>query len=226
MRCSDAERSFTGSVLLFVITTQRTRNNQVINENTNPQCHSFISLNRFVTHTLLIFSTPTSFIIFSLLLPYVHREGSVGHQARDALLLCMSLSQKNSNVGSYIARHTSMCTVLVTGLGGLYSLLPNTIDISTADWHRITPDDVADIGELTVFMNALEFCNAVVQVAHELIREQLLDVMYLGFIIPVLGPALLQVYYLQVMSALDGLHNPFGVGVCFVERVFFFIDWW
>lgn len=153
-------------------------------------------------------------------MPYVHREGSVGHQARDALLLCMSLSQKNSNVGSYIARHTSMCTVLVTGLGGLYSLLPNTIDIGTADWHRITPDDVADIVELTVLMNALEFCNAVVQVAHELIREQLLDVMYLGFIIPVLGPALLQVYF-QVMSAFGCLHNPFGGGVCFVERVLY-----
>lgn len=86
-----------------------------------------------------------------------------------------------------------MCTVLVTGLGGLYSLLPNTIEITTADWHRITPDDVAEIAELTLFMNALEFCNAVVQVAHELIREELLDVMYLGFIVPVLGPALLQV---------------------------------
>lgn len=86
-----------------------------------------------------------------------------------------------------------MCAVLVTGLGGLYSLLPSTVDVATADWHRITPDDVAEIGELAVFMNALEFCNAVVQVAHELIREQLLDVMYHGFIIPVLGPTLLQV---------------------------------
>lgn len=88
-----------------------------------------------------------------------------------------------------------MCTVLVTGLGGLYSLLPNTIEIVTVDWHRITSDDVAEIAELTAFMNALEFCNAVVQVAHDLIREQLLDVMYLGFIIPVLGPALLQVVF-------------------------------
>lgn len=137
-----------------------------------------------------------SFIIFSLLIPYVHRDGSLGHQARDALLLCMALSQKNSNVGTYIAKYSSMCTVLVTGLGGLYSLLPNTIEITTADWHRITSDDVSEISELTAFMNALEFCNAVVQVAHELIREQLLDVMYLGFIVPVLGPALLQVIWL------------------------------
>lgn len=31
----------------------------------------------------------TNFIIFSLLIPYVHCEGTIGHQARDALLLCM-----------------------------------------------------------------------------------------------------------------------------------------
>lgn len=127
----------------------------------------------------------------------MHREGSLGHQARDALLLCMALSQKNSNVGTYIAKYSSMCPVLVTGLGGLYSSLPNTFEISTNDWHRITPDDVADIPKLTLFMNSLEFCNAVVQVAHNLIKEQLLDFMYQGFIVPVLGSALLQVFLLS-----------------------------
>lgn len=136
-----------------------------------------------------------SFIIFSLLLPYVHSEGSLGHQARDALLLCMSLSQKNSNVGTYIAKYSSMCPVLVTGLGGLYSALPNTFDISQNEWYRITPDDVADIPKLTLFMNSLEFCNAVVQVAHDLIKQQLLEYMYQGFLIPVLGSALMQVNF-------------------------------
>lgn len=57
-----------------------------------------------------------------------------------------------------------MCPVLVTGLGGLYSLLPNSIEILTVDWHRITPDDVTEMSELILFMNSLEFCNAVVQV--------------------------------------------------------------
>ncbi|KAH8378108.1 hypothetical protein KR093_009360, partial [Drosophila rubida] len=136
--------------------------------------------------------TTTNFIIFSLLIPYVHREGSLGHQARDALLLCMALSQKNSNIGHYIAQYSSICPLLVTGLGGLYSRLPNSIEISSIDWHRITPDDVTEIPELTLFMNALEFCNAVVQVAHEMIKQQLLDFMYQGFIVPVLGPAILQ----------------------------------
>uniref|UniRef100_A0A1L8DAT4 FHF complex subunit HOOK-interacting protein C-terminal domain-containing protein n=1 Tax=Nyssomyia neivai TaxID=330878 RepID=A0A1L8DAT4_9DIPT len=135
----------------------------------------------------------TNFIIFSLLIPYIHREGLLGHKARDALLLCMALSQKNENVRTYIEQFSSVCPVLVTGLGGLYSLLPTAIDTnSTGDWHRITPDDVADMNELTLFMSSLEFCNAVVQVAHELIKHQLLDFMYQGFVVPVLGSTLLQ----------------------------------
>ncbi|XP_055696026.1 FHIP family protein GK23746 isoform X2 [Lutzomyia longipalpis] len=135
----------------------------------------------------------TNFIIFSLLIPYIHREGLLGHKARDALLLCMALSQKNENVRTYIEELSSVCPVLVTGLGGLYSLLPTTIDTnSTGDWHRITPDDVAEMNELTLFMSSLEFCNAVVQVAHELIKHQLLDFMYQGFVVPVLGSTLLQ----------------------------------
>ena len=135
----------------------------------------------------------TNFIIFSLLIPYVHCDGSIGHQARDALLLCMSLSQKNSNIGTYIANHSSMSPVLVTGLCGLYSSLPNSIDVNSPDWFRLTADDVNDMAEITLFMNSLEFCNAVVQVAHPLIRDQLLDFLYQGFLVPVLGPALLQV---------------------------------
>ncbi|KAG5681104.1 hypothetical protein PVAND_010568 [Polypedilum vanderplanki] len=134
----------------------------------------------------------TNFIIFSLLIPYVHSDGSIGHQARDALLLCMSLSQKNSNIGTYIANHSSMSPVLVTGLCGLYSSLPNSIEVHSIDWFRITADDVNDMPELTLFMNSLEFCNAVVQVAHLLIRDQLLDFLYQGFLVPVLGPAVLQ----------------------------------
>jgi hypothetical protein len=53
------------------------------------------------------------FVIFTLLIPFVHREGGIGQQARDALLLCMSLSKKNENVGSYIAEHSNVCPVSV-----------------------------------------------------------------------------------------------------------------
>jgi Retinoic acid induced 16-like protein len=138
-------------------------------------------------------SNQTNFIIFSLLIPFVHSDGSIGHQARDALLLCMSLSQKNSNIGTYIAHHSSLSPLLVTGLCGLYSLLPNSIEIHSNDWFRITADDVNEMPELTLFMNSLEFCNAVVQVAHPLIRDQLLDFLYQGFLVPVVSSAILQV---------------------------------
>lgn len=51
------------------------------------------------------------FLLFSLLVPFVHREGFIGQQARDALLLCMSMSKKNDLVGSYIAEYSNVCPV-------------------------------------------------------------------------------------------------------------------
>lgn len=135
----------------------------------------------------------SKFIIFSLLIPFVHREDSVGMQARDALLLCMTLSKKNKNVGVYIAEHSNICVLLASGLSGLYSVLPHVLsDIVALDWHRLTPDDVNDIKDLSTFVTSLEFSNAVAQVAHPMVRRQLQEFLYRGFLIPVLGPALLQ----------------------------------
>ncbi|XP_012279879.1 UPF0518 protein AAEL005291 isoform X2 [Orussus abietinus] len=141
------------------------------------------------------------FIIFNLLLPHIHREGGVGQQARDAMLLCMSLSKKNDEVGQYIADHSNVCPVLATGLSGLYSLLPRKLDIETEDWHRLTPDDVNDMPALTQLMNSLEFCNAVAQVAHPLVQKQLLEFLYHGFLVPVMGPALLQTVVEELVAA-------------------------
>ncbi|XP_029156019.1 UPF0518 protein AAEL005291-like isoform X2 [Nylanderia fulva] len=131
------------------------------------------------------------FIIFNLLIPYIHREGGVGQQARDAMLLCMSLSKKNDEVGLYIA-DSNICPVLATGLSGLYSLLPRKLGIETDDWYQLTPDDVNDLPALMQLMNSLEFCNAVAQVAHPMVQKQLLEFLYQGFLVPVMGPALLQ----------------------------------
>lgn len=123
----------------------------------------------------------------------MHREDSTGMQARDALLLCISLSKKNKNVATYICEHSNMSILLASGLSGLYSVLPHVLtDIKVPDWHRLTPDDVNDIKDLSTFVTSLEFCNAVAQIAHPLIRKQLQEFLYRGFLIPVLGPALLQ----------------------------------
>ncbi|CAL1682487.1 unnamed protein product [Lasius platythorax] len=140
------------------------------------------------------------FIIFNLLIPYIHREGGVGQQARDAMLLCMSLSKKNDEVGLYIA-DSNICPVLATGLGGLYSLLPRKLGIETDDWYQLTPDDVNDLPALMQLMNSLEFCNAIAQVAHPKVQKQLLEFLYQGFLVPVMGPALLQTTVEELVAA-------------------------
>ncbi|KAF6103283.1 family with sequence similarity 160 member A2 [Phyllostomus discolor] len=50
-------------------------------------------------------------LLFSLLVPFVHREGTLGQQARDALLLLMALSAGSPTVGRYIADHSYFCPV-------------------------------------------------------------------------------------------------------------------
>ncbi|XP_063972429.1 FHIP family protein AAEL005291 [Diachasmimorpha longicaudata] len=141
------------------------------------------------------------FIIFSLLMPHIHREGTVGQQARDAMLLCMALSKRNNDIGVYISEHSNVCPVLATGISGLYSVLPRKLDIETEDWHRLTPDDVNDIPALDHLMHSFEFCNAVAQIAHPLVQNQLLEYLYQGFLVPVMGPALLQPSLDDLVSA-------------------------
>ncbi|XP_015173934.1 PREDICTED: UPF0518 protein AAEL005291-like isoform X3 [Polistes dominula] len=153
---------------------------------------------------LFFHSTATGknkFIIFTLLIPHIHKEGGIGQQSRDAMLLCMSLSKKNDEVGLYIADQSNICPVLATGLSGLYSLLPRKLHIETDDWHRLTPDDVNDIPPLIQLMNSLEFCNAVAQIAHPMVQKQLLEFLYHGFLVPVMGPALLQTTVDELVAA-------------------------
>ncbi|XP_038414953.1 protein FAM160A1 isoform X2 [Canis lupus familiaris] len=54
-----------------------------------------------------------NFLIFSLLIPFIHREGTVGQQARDALLFIMSLSAENNMVARHIVENTYFCPVTV-----------------------------------------------------------------------------------------------------------------
>ncbi|XP_062576327.1 FHF complex subunit HOOK-interacting protein 1B-like isoform X2 [Saccostrea cucullata] len=135
---------------------------------------------------------PTKFLIFSLLIPYIHREGKVGQQARDALLLIMTISARNPHIGLYIAENSDFCPVLATGLSGLYSSLPRKIPVYTDEWHQFSQEDISLVPELQMFLNSLEFCNAVTQVSHPAIRTQLIKFIYDGFLVPVLGPALHQ----------------------------------
>ncbi|XP_056135738.1 LOW QUALITY PROTEIN: FHF complex subunit HOOK-interacting protein 1A, partial [Lampris incognitus] len=141
-----------------------------------------------------------NFLIFSLLIPFIHREGTVGQQARDALLLIMSLSAENERVAKHIAENTYFCPVLATGLSGLYSSLPTKLEVPNEEWHCLHRDDWQKMPALVQFLNSLEFCNAVIQVAHPSIRDQLVSYIYNGFLVPVLAPALHKLTLEEVMT--------------------------
>ncbi|NXF86692.1 F16A1 protein, partial [Eubucco bourcierii] len=141
-----------------------------------------------------------NFLIFSLLIPFIHREGTVGQQARDALLFIMSLSAENNVVANHISENTYFCPVLATGLSGLYSSLPTKLEEKGEEWHCLLKDDWLLSPALVQFMNSLEFCNAVIQVAHPLIRNQLVNYIYNGFLVPVMAPALHKVTVEEVMT--------------------------
>eukprot|EP00063_Salmo_salar_P046269 XP_014021104.1 PREDICTED: FTS and Hook-interacting protein homolog [Salmo salar] len=85
---------------------------------------------------------------------------------------------------------SSPLQVLATGLSALYSSLPRKIEVRGDDWHALRREDWMGVSSLVLFMNSLEFCNAVIQVAHPLVRRQLVDYVHNGFLVPVMGPAL------------------------------------
>uniref|UniRef100_A0A8C7XVE4 FHF complex subunit HOOK-interacting protein 1B n=1 Tax=Oryzias sinensis TaxID=183150 RepID=A0A8C7XVE4_9TELE len=132
----------------------------------------------------------TNLLIFSLLVPFIHRDGAIGQQARDALLLVMAASASHESAARYIAENSYFCPVLATGLSALYSSLPRKIEVRGDDWHALRREDWMGVSSLVLFMNSLEFCNAVVQVAHPTVSSQLLDYLHNGFLVPVMGPAL------------------------------------
>lgn len=53
----------------------------------------------------------TNLLIFSLLVPFIHRDGAIGQQARDALLLVMAASASHESVARYIAENSYFCPV-------------------------------------------------------------------------------------------------------------------
>jgi hypothetical protein len=128
---------------------------------------------------------PSRFILFSLLIPFVHRDGCIGQQARDALLLCMALSRKSETIASYVGKHSSLCPVLATGLSGLYSALPHRLRLPPGDgsansWHCLVPEDAESVPELQQFLDSLEFTNAIFQIAHPLVQSELLEYIFHG----------------------------------------------
>ncbi|CAF4317336.1 unnamed protein product [Rotaria socialis] len=143
---------------------------------------------------------PSKFVIFSLLIPFVHRDGLAGQQARDALLLIMQLSYRNEPIAKYIVENTNFCPILATGLSALYSDLPHRLATNNDEWFILTKQEWSENPSLVQFMNSLQFCNDVIQIAHPIIGHHLLQFIYHGFLVPVLGPSIHQVSYFFLFS--------------------------
>ncbi|EDO40782.1 predicted protein [Nematostella vectensis] len=134
----------------------------------------------------------SGFSVFSLLIPYVHREGDLGVWARDAMLLSMALSSIDARLGSYIVEETNFCPILAIGLSGLFSDLPTSLDIPSEDWYSLERGLWATFPELVAFLTSLEFCNNVIQIAHHKVQHMLLELIYHGFLVSVMSSALTQ----------------------------------
>ena len=61
--------------------------------------------------TVEVEKTSNQFLVFSLLVPFVHREGRSAQQARDDLLLIMSLSSALSSISRHIVDNSDFCPV-------------------------------------------------------------------------------------------------------------------
>ncbi|XP_053499903.1 FHF complex subunit HOOK interacting protein 1A [Ictalurus furcatus] len=141
-----------------------------------------------------------NFLLFSLLLPFVHRDGPVGTQARDALALIVALSARDLTVANHITQNTYFCPVLATGLSGLYSWLPAKLEVNSEGWHCLEEADWMKVPALVQFLNSLHFCSTVCKVAHHSVRDQLLGYIYNGFLVPVMAPALHKSTLEEVMT--------------------------
>ncbi|XP_067300165.1 FHF complex subunit HOOK-interacting protein 1B isoform X2 [Pseudorasbora parva] len=131
--------------------------------------------------------------LFEMLIGQSHQPLLL-HSAVLQPLLCLLGACVDPQLGCPSALESSLVLllnqVLATGLSALYSSLPRKIEVRGDDWHALRREDWMGVSSLVLFMNSLEFCNAVVQVAHPLVRCQLLDYLHNGFLVPVMGPAL------------------------------------
>ncbi|KAM7540340.1 hypothetical protein Aperf_G00000044976 [Anoplocephala perfoliata] len=151
--------------------------------------------------------TRNEYFIFSSLVPLLHFPGISGTNARDALLLILALSDRDTEVADYLTSRSDICPVLATGLSGHYSCLPKrlvlnalnnrdqsgeTLYVRGAGWHRITHPEWSKCEPLVRFLQTLDFCNLAVRISHLSVRQCLLYYIYSGFLMSVLRPALNQ----------------------------------
>ncbi|GAA50042.1 FTS and Hook-interacting protein homolog [Clonorchis sinensis] len=144
--------------------------------------------------------------IFDLLVPFVFREGELGWQARDALLLVSTYSLRDEGFSYAVAQHSSVCPVLATGLATLYAELPrrlvnNNLPESWPSLMQTLDEYEQNSPKFSEFFDALEFCQSVLEVAHPLIQSSLLHYIHSGFFVSVLGFSLTKSSVEDVVTA-------------------------
>uniref|UniRef100_A0A3Q0KNZ9 DUF5917 domain-containing protein n=1 Tax=Schistosoma mansoni TaxID=6183 RepID=A0A3Q0KNZ9_SCHMA len=140
---------------------------------------------------------PTIDSICDLLAPYVFRDGDLGWQARDSLLLIAAYSLRDEEFSHSIAKYSSICAVIATGLGILYTALPHRLvnNNSPETWpiliRTLNTNQLAN-ARFNEFLDALDFCRSLLEIAHPLIQSCLLHCIHAIFFVSIIGPALTQ----------------------------------
>ncbi|CAB4066761.1 unnamed protein product [Lepeophtheirus salmonis] len=119
---------------------------------------------------------------FRFLTKFIHNDKWIGQQARDAMLGCVSLSERVPDLDYYISEYTDFCPVLATGLSALYSSLPRRFSLGNDSCSLTDADIVAHSPLRSFFTNVL-------------------DLVHMVFLVPVLGPSLTQSYDEELISA-------------------------
>ncbi|XP_018652272.1 LOW QUALITY PROTEIN: hypothetical protein Smp_144960 [Schistosoma mansoni] len=129
--------------------------------------------------------------------PYVFRDGDLGWQARDSLLLIAAYSLRDEEFSHSIAKYSSICAVIATGLGILYTALPHRLvnNNSPESWpiliRTLNTNQLAN-ARFNEFLDALDFCRSLLEIAHPLIQSCLLHCIHAIFFVSIIGPALTQ----------------------------------
>ncbi|TNN07936.1 FTS and Hook-interacting protein isoform 1 [Schistosoma japonicum] len=140
---------------------------------------------------------PTIDSICDLLAPFIFRDGDLGWQARDSLLLIGAYSLRDEEFSHNIAKYSSICAVIATGLGMLYTALPHRLvnNNSPETWpvliRTLNTNQLANT-RFNEFLGALDFCRSLLEIAHPLIQSCLLHCIHAVFFVSIIGPALTQ----------------------------------
>ncbi|KAM7540135.1 hypothetical protein Aperf_G00000038182 [Anoplocephala perfoliata] len=141
-----------------------------------------------------------------LLVNYVHREGSLCWLSRDSLLLLAASSASNENAGYHMANDSNLCEVLVTDIVVLFTNIPRQL-ISTNsvdEWPNLLSYVECQLLKdhpLERFLNLYEFCCSILDMSNYVVKENMLNCLYKGFLLPVLAPEIQSTNELELATA-------------------------